>query len=76
MSDEQFQKALLILKEKSFVKDMNWQVSVFEENSCRYAWVQDLQGTSIRKISEYDLWELFDEPAVDATKGQLLKKTA
>lgn len=76
MTDEQFEKALAILKEKSFVKDMNWQVSKFEENGYRYAWVQDLEGISIRKISEHDLWEVFEEPDVEATKGQLLKKTA
>ncbi len=76
MTEEQFEKALAILKEKSFVKDMSWQVSKFEENGFRYAWVTDLAGASIRKISERDLWAVFEEPSLETNKGQLLKKTA
>ena len=55
---------------------MNWQVSFVEENGLRYACVKDSYGAIIRQISEYSLWEIFDEPNVDSTKGQLLKKTA
>ncbi|MBC7421738.1 MAG: hypothetical protein H7328_13495 [Bdellovibrio sp.] len=76
MTEEQFEKALSILKEKAFIKEMNWQVMPVIEDGFRYAWVQDLQGASIRKISEWDLWEIFDEPATESNKGQLLKKTA
>ena len=76
MTLEQFEKALSILKEKSFIKDMNWQVVSFEENECKYAWVQDLDGNSIRRITEFDLWEVFEGPTLPESKGQLLKKTA
>jgi hypothetical protein len=76
MTDEQFEKALSILREKSFIKDMNWVVVATGENDLKMAWVQDSNGQTIRKISEYDLWEVFDDVKSDETKGQLLKKTA
>ncbi len=76
MTEEQFQKALALLKEKKFIKDMNWIVLAAEDNGVRYAWVKDQNDETIRKIIEYDLWELFDDPDVESTKGQLLKKIA
>lgn len=76
MTQEQFDKAVAILREKNFIKDMNWQVSSFTENDVKYVWVRDSQGESIRKIIEYDLWELFSDSNSEETKGQLLKKTA
>ncbi len=76
MTEEQFQKALALLKEKKFIKDMNWIVLDAEDNGVRYAWVKDQNDETIRKIIEYDLWELFDDPDVESTKGQLLKKIA
>ncbi len=76
MTDEQFEKAIAILREKNFIKDMNWIVSRFTENDVKYAWVKDLHGDTIRKIIEYDLWEIFNDSSVAETKGQLLKKTA
>jgi hypothetical protein len=76
MTDEQFQKAIDLLKEKKFIKEMNWIVMAAEENGVRYAWVKGQNDETIRKIIEYDMWELFDDPQPDSTKGQLLKKTA
>ena len=76
MSDEQFEKAILLLKEKQFMKDMNWLVEIIEDNGLRYAWVKDQAGTTIRRIAEYDLWEMFDSSQQVPNKGQLLKKTA
>ena len=76
MTEEQFQKAQAILKAKSFMKDMNWIVRAHEENGLKYAWVQDQSGNSIRKIAEFDLWEIFDPSQQIPHKGQLLKKTA
>lgn len=76
MTQEQFDKAVAILREKNFIKDMNWQVSTLTENDVKYAWVQDIHGESIRKIIEYDLWEIFNDVSTEETKGQLLKKTA
>jgi hypothetical protein len=75
MTEEQFDQALALLREKSFVKEMSWVVLATMENELKYAWVQDSNGQTIRKISEYDLWDIFDETPAE-TKGQLLKKTA
>jgi len=76
MTDEQFEKAVAILREKHFIKDMHWVVLTTEENGVKYACVQDSSGNSIRKIVEFDLWEVFDDVKSEETKGQLLKKTA
>lgn len=76
MTDEQFEKAVAILREKHFIKDMHWLVLVAEENGVKYACVQDSSGNSIRKIAEFDLWEVFEDTKTEETKGQLLKRTA
>ena len=76
MSQEQFDKAIALLREKHFIKDMSWMVLAVLDNEMKYALVQDKNGKEIRRISEYDLWEIFEDPSVDQTKGQLLKKTA
>lgn len=76
MTEEQFEKAIALLREKHFVKDMNWNVMACNEDGVKYAWVQDHSGKSIRKISEFDLWDIFEDIKSDETKGQLLKKTA
>lgn len=76
MTDEQFEKAIAILREKHFVKDMNWVVVATADGDIKVAWVQDSSGQTIRKIAEYDLWEVFDDVKSEETKGQLLKKTA
>ncbi|OFZ31600.1 MAG: hypothetical protein A2622_03185 [Bdellovibrionales bacterium RIFCSPHIGHO2_01_FULL_40_29] len=76
MTEEQFQSAVALLKEKQFMKDMNWMVEVVLEGEIRYAWVKDQAGASIRKIAEYDLWEVFDTTHQIPNKGQLLKRTA
>ncbi len=76
MTQEQFDKAIALLREKHFVKDMNWVVMACAEGDIKFAWVQDRNGQTIRKIIEYDLWEVFDDVNHEETKGQLLKKTA
>ncbi|MEQ1722180.1 MAG: hypothetical protein ABL930_03330 [Pseudobdellovibrio sp.] len=76
MTQEQFDKAVALLREKHFVKDMNWVVLATSEGDIKFAWVQDRSGQSIRKIIEFDLWEVFDDVKSEETKGQLLKKTA
>lgn len=76
MNAEQFAKAFSILKDKSFMKDMDWVATVHEEDGLKYAWVKDQSGTTIRKIAEFDLWELFDSSLQIPNKGQLLKRTA
>ena len=76
MTDEQFEKAVELLREKHFIKDMHWNVLASEDNGVKFACVQDHLGKIIRRISEYDLWEVFDDVRSEETKGQLLKKTA
>lgn len=76
MTPEQFEKALALLNQKSFMKDMNWMAIEFLENEVRYAEVRDSNGEVIRRLSEYDMWELFDDVSVDQNKGNLLKRTA
>ena len=76
MSTEQFSKALELLKQKPFIKELNWVVVAHMEDGLQFAWVQDQSGKTIRKIAEYDLWEIFDTTAHIPNKGQLLKKTA
>lgn len=76
MTDEQFQKALALLREKKFVKEMNWIVLSEVENDVKYAWVKDQNDQTIRKIIEYELWELLQDSQPESPKGQLLKKTA
>lgn len=76
MTDEQFEKAIAILREKHFVKEMNWIVVSLMDNEVKYACVQDSEGQLIRKISEYDLWEVFDDAKSEDPRGQLLRKSA
>jgi hypothetical protein len=76
MSDEQFEKAIAVLREKDFIKEMKWVVLAAVENDIKIAWVRDTGGNTIRKIQEWDLWELFDEHKSNETKGYLLNKTA
>ncbi len=76
MTDEQFAKAVILLKAKPFMTEMNWLVEIFNDNGLRYAWVKDQEGTTIRKIAEYDLWDVFETSPAEPNKGQLLKKTA
>lgn len=76
MTQEQFDKAVALLREKHFIKDMNWVVLAIEDNDVKYACVQDSEGKIIRKIIEFDLWEVFDDVKSEESRGQLLKKTA
>jgi hypothetical protein len=76
MTAEQFQKALAILNEKPFMIEMKWQAFEVIENDFFYAEVKSTDGTLIRRMSEFDMWELFEEKSVDENKGQLLRKTA
>lgn len=76
MTADQFAKAIELLKEKSFIKDMNWVVSTLEEEGIMYALVQDQAGVTIRKIADYDLWDVFDTSHEIPNKGHLLRKVA
>lgn len=76
MTEEQFNKAIALLRDKHFIKDMQWVVLASEDAGVKYASVQDQQGQLIRKLSEFDLWEVFNDVKSEEKKGQLLKKTA
>lgn len=77
MSKEQFLRALAILNEKAFMKEMSWTAVELIDGEHFYAEVRDLELNTIRKISEFDLWELFEDVRPgEEKKGQLLKKVA
>lgn len=76
MTQEQFDKAVAILAEKHFIKDKHWVVVPVDENGVKYVSVQDAEGQLIRKIIEYELWEVFEDAKSEEPKGQLLKKSA
>lgn len=77
MSKEQFLRALALLNEKAFMKEMSWTAVELIDGDHYYAEVKDNDLNTIRKISEYDLWELFEDVRPgEEKKGQLLKKVA
>ena len=77
MTDEQFDQALKILNEKTFMTEMNWTAKKVVNNEIKYAEVSNTSGEVIRTISEFDMWDLFsDEGSVEKNKGQLLKRVA
>ncbi len=76
MTLEQFKKALAILNQKPFMLEMKWLAHEVCENDFYFADVISADGIVIRRMSEFDLWEMFEEQPVDTNKGQLLKKSA
>lgn len=77
MSKEQFLRALAILNDKAFMKEMSWTAVELIDGENFYAEVKDTELNTIRKISEFDLWELFEDVRPgEEKKGQLLKKVA
>lgn len=76
MTLEQFKKALAILNQKSFMLEMKWIAHEVCENDFYFADVKSADGTVIRRMSEFDLWEMFEDQTAETNKGQLLKKTA
>ena len=76
MSREQAEKAIHLLNEKPFMKDMSWIATLVEENSYYFAEVKNTTGELIRRISEMGLWEVFDQVTSDPHKGNLLKRVA
>lgn len=75
MSDEQFEKALEVLRNLSATKEHRWTVSVEIDDGLRFAIVKDNLGNTIRRIPEKDLWTLKDVDK-ESPKGHLLKRTA
>lgn len=76
MTREQAEKAIQLLNEKPFMKEMSWVATLIEEDSYYFAEVKNPTGELIRRISEMGLWELFDVTTSDPHKGNLLKRVA
>lgn len=76
MSEEQFNKALEILRKKQYMLEMKWSVEFVLQDELKIAEIKNENGEVIRRLSEYDLWELFEDTSAENHKGQLLKKSA
>jgi hypothetical protein len=77
MTRDQVEKAITILNAKTFMTEMNWVASLIEDNGFFFAEVKDTNQNLIRKMSEFDLWEVFETPANEQSQtGNLLKRTA
>lgn len=77
MTREQAEKAVATLNTKTFMTDMKWTAVLLEETGFFFAEVKDQNNNVIRKLSEFDLWEVFDMPVNESSsKGNLLKRTA
>lgn len=77
MSRAQAEKAIENLNAKHFMLDMKWVAVLTEDEGYFYAEVKDPNDVLIRRLAEYDLWEVFDTPVNEtSTKGNLLKRTA
>lgn len=76
MTQETFDKAIEVLRQKSFVKELNWIIESGEEHGIKYAYIKDSTGKTIRRIMEGDLWEVFDDGEQDRGRGNLLNKAA
>lgn len=77
MTREQAEIAVANLNAKHFMLDMKWVATLLDDNGFFYAEVKDQEQNLIRKISEFDLWEVFETSSNEPTqKGNLLKRTA
>lgn len=77
MTREQAERAVAALNAKAFMTDMNWVAVLIDDNGFFYAEVKDKSENVIRKISEFDLWEVFEvSSSTPSPKGNLLKRTA
>ena len=78
MTREQAEKAIANLNAKHFMLDMKWVATLVDEEGYFYAEVKDPEDKVIRKIAEFDLWEMYETSSVEtkSQKGNLLKRTA
>ncbi|AZZ35787.1 hypothetical protein CIK05_02875 [Bdellovibrio sp. qaytius] len=77
MSREQAEKAVANLNAKQFMTDMSWVAVLIDDNGFFYAEVKDQSENVIRKIAEFDLWEMLEaSTSENSPKGNLLKRTA
>ncbi len=76
MTEEQFQKALELLVAKPFMKEMNWIAIPIVDGDLKFVEIRAQSGEVIRRMSEFDLWEVFETQSHQDNKGQLLKKSA
>lgn len=74
MSEQQLEKALDHLRNLPASKEHHWTVELgSNDDGSRFVFVKDNLGNTIRRIPELELWNL---PAADSTRGQLLKRSA
>lgn len=78
MTREQALAAIANLNAKNFMTDMKWMACLVEDNGFFYAEVKDQNENVIRKLAEFDLWDVFETSSNETTsqKGNLLKRTA
>lgn len=77
MSDEQFQKAIEILKNMPAIKEHSLSIEELIENDRRFVLIKEPSGKVVRRIPEAELWGLQEMKSSDPNKkGQLLRKTA
>lgn len=76
MSDTEFSEAVKAFQELAVVKEHHWIVTTILENEKKYLLLKDNLGNLIRKIPDYDLWDIKNKTNDSNTKGTLLKRTA
>lgn len=76
MTEAEFNEAVEAFKLLPAVKEHNWKVSTLVEDEKNFLLLKDNLGNLIRKIPDYDLWDIRTNSNSSAAKGTLLKKTA
>lgn len=76
MSEAEFNEAVEAFKQLPAVIEHNWKITTAIENSKKVLILKDNLGNLIRKIPDYDLWDIKKSSSHTNIKGTLLKKTA
>lgn len=74
LSDEEWEKALNLVKEFSGIKSGHLSLHVEKKNHQRVIRIEDSSGQLVKRIFESDLWYLLDSR--EKPTGQILDKTA
>jgi len=78
MTEEQFAKALEVLRNLPAVIDHNLTIEAIDHDGKRLVLLKEPDGKILRRIHEAELWTLPEMKSTDPgnQKGQLLRKTA
>lgn len=78
MTDEQFEKAMEVLRNLPAVIEHNLTVEMIDHEGKRLVLLKEPDGKILRRIHEAELWTLPEFKSTDPgnQKGQLLRKTA